>query len=161
MVTACCFFTAIHPQYHGRCLLLLLQWGVLPDQRVRMHTAGRVSKKSKATVAGIKSSGTRWCSGEAHGAIPWNWWEATIATWLTHGSSSIRGGSTPRVCFFFFFSRLPVSLKLLSLPRRALATTIMAAMATRRRIKIVTRMFNVQLELQRFDLDEARPKTRL
>ena len=63
--------------------------------------------------------------------------------------------------FFFFFSRLPVSLKLLSLPRRALATTIMAAMATRRRIKIVTRMFNVQLELQRFDLDEARPKTRL
>ena len=59
------------------------------------------------------------------------------------------------------FSRLPVSLKLLSLPRRALATTIMAAIATRRRMKIVTRMFNVQLELQRFDLDEARPKTRL
>ena len=58
------------------------------------------------------------------------------------------------------FSRLPVSLKLLSLPRRALATTIMAAIATRR-MKIVTRMFNVQLELQRFDLDEARPKTRL
>ena len=41
------------------------------------------------------------------------------------------------------FSRLPVSLKLLSLPRRALATTIMAAVATSRRIKIVTRMFNV------------------
>ena len=58
-------------------------------------------------------------------------------------------------------SVLPVSLKLMSLPRRALATTIMAAIATRRRMKIVTRMFNVQLELQRFDLDEARPKTRL
>ena len=54
------------------------------------------------------------------------------------------------------FSRLPVSLKLLSLPRRALATKIMAAIATSRRIKIVTRMFN---ELQRFDLDETRAKT--
>ena len=58
------------------------------------------------------------------------------------------GEDSPFVVFLrlvpeFVFSRLPVSLKLLSLPLRALATTIMAAIATSRRIKIVTRMFNV------------------
>ena len=56
------------------------------------HT-GRVSMKSKATVARIKSWGTHWCSGHAHGTISWKWWEATIAietTRRTNWSSSIR-----------------------------------------------------------------------
>lgn len=136
---------------------------------VRHAHTGRVSKKSKATVAGIKSFGTHWSSGQVHGGIPWNWWKVTIATWRTHGSlsiwgawsiwgaRSIWGGSTSRVCSFTSSS----------IAKATVASPACTGYnnhgrdSHQKEDKIVTRMFNVQLELQRFDLDEARPKTRL